>query len=100
MSDRPSEQPNDEPRGLGCTAVVSDREAFWLWVMRRNAKTPVMEIKKTLQVGRITIKFSWRSKKNNWGRFGGGWNWKAGFSAGGSTVYFHLLIADLMVSYR
>jgi hypothetical protein len=81
-------------------AVVSDREAFWLWVMRRNAAEPILKFERSLKVGKLTVRFSWRSTKNIWGRFGGGWNWKAGFSAGGSTVYFHLLIADLMVSYR
>jgi hypothetical protein len=81
-------------------AVVSDREAFWLWVMRRNASEPLLKFERSFKIGKLTVRFSWRSKKNSWGRFGGGWNWKAGFSAGGSTVYFHLLIADLMVSYR
>ena len=78
---------------------VSEREALWLWMMRRNASEPVLRFDRSLKVGKLTVRLSWRSRKNFWGRFGGGFNWKAGFSAGGRTVYFHLLIADLRFDY-
>jgi hypothetical protein len=82
------------------TITVSPIEAFWMFIIRKNAKTPILEFKRQIKIGKLTVKFSWRSKKNAWGRFGGGWNWKAGFSAGGNTIYLHLLVADLMVAWK
>lgn len=32
----------------------------------------------------------WRSSRNAWGRFGGGWDFKVGFQVGGSTTIFEL----------
>ena len=46
---------------------------------------------------RLEGNFTIRSKSNSWGRFGGGWNWKLGFQAGGSTIIISLLIAELRI---
>lgn len=56
------------------------------------------EIKETVirkKIGRLSIKYSHRSPKNLWGRFGGGWNWSLGFEAGGRTLILNLLVATL-----
>lgn len=47
---------------------------------------------------RLKGNFTIRSKSNSWGRFGGGWNWKLGFQAGGSTIIISLLIAELRIN--
>ena len=44
------------------------------------------------------IKFQYREKNNLWGRFGGGWNWKLGFQAGGSSLIINLLV--MTISFR
>lgn len=53
---------------------------------------------KTFYLGRVRMNFSWRSRKNPFGRFGGGWNWKLGFQAGGRTIIFSLLVCELSFS--
>lgn len=47
-----------------------------------------------------SVKFSFRSSKNLWGRFGGGWNWKVGIQAGGTTIVFSLLICEVVINKR
>lgn len=74
---------------------LTDEESFAVTVIRLNKASPRTEIVRTWRLGRISVTFSWRSKKNLWGRFGGGWNWKLGFIAGGGTVIFDLLIFSL-----
>ena len=44
---------------------------------------------------RVEVGFSWKSSDSIFGRFGGGWNWKLGFQAGGGTVIISLLIFSL-----
>ena len=78
---------------------TSDMEKFWIWMMRKNASTPILEIKKKIKIWRVTATFRWRSKKNNWGRFGGGWNWKLGVTIGSTTAVVHLLIAEISFCY-
>ena len=46
MSDRPSEQPNDEPRGLGCTAVVRQ-------LLRESITLPAMPKPDQVKLGQI-----------------------------------------------
>jgi hypothetical protein len=79
--------------------MTKEEENFWIWMLRRNNSEPILQIEKSWKIKRFKIRFSWRSAKNTWGRFGGGWNWKCGFSIGGTCIYFHLLIADLSFSY-
>ena len=57
-----------------------------------NKLWPKDEIVKKWSVLGLEIKFRWRSKKNLWGRFGGGWNWALGFEASGSSINIMLLI--------
>lgn len=82
------------------TEEISREESFWLWMMRRNAATPVVRIYRTWKVWNLRVRFSWRSRKNLGGRFGGGWNWKLGLTAGGRTVAIHLLVAEVSVTHE
>ncbi len=52
----------------------------------------IFVFKKKIDIGRLSIELNCRSKKSRMGRFGGGWNWKFGFQAGGSTVIVSLLV--------
>jgi hypothetical protein len=74
---------------------LSEEESFWLWVMRWNKTEKKERIDRELEVGRLQIKYTRRRKSEFWGRFGGGWNWKLGFQAGGNSIIFNLLIASL-----
>lgn len=74
---------------------LTDNERGWLSIMRLNAVTPHIEIRKTWAIGRLAITFNWRSRRNLWGRFGGGWNWKLGVEIGSTTVMVYLLICSL-----
>lgn len=47
----------------------------------------------------IVITIEMRSSKAFMGRFGGGWNWKLGFQAGGSSIIFNLLIFDIRIGF-
>jgi len=51
-----------------------------------------IEWKRELRIGRFRCVVSWRSSRNLWGRFGGGWDWKFGFCAGGRTLIIDLLV--------
>jgi hypothetical protein len=59
---------------------------------------PDYVINKKWQNRLMKISFSIRSSKGFMGRFGGGWNWKLGFQAGGRSVVISLLIAELTIS--
>lgn len=73
-------------------------EMFWLAIMRLNRLLKRKEIDKTWTIGRVRVRFNWRSASNLWGRFGGGWNWKFGFQIGGRTVIFNLLVCSVTIS--
>lgn len=77
---------------------VKQTELFWLWVMRNNKKKPVEGMRRDWRWGAYQFSYQRRYKNNSWGRFGGGWNWKLGFQAGGSTIIFELLIASLRIN--
>lgn len=47
----------------------------------------------------MKIKFYHCDKKKYWGRFGGGWNWKLGFQAGGKTVILNLLVFSIIIEF-
>lgn len=51
--------------------------------------------KKKWRIKQLAITIEMRSKYALWGRFGGGWNWKFGFQAGGSTLIIELLVMTL-----
>lgn len=57
---------------------------------RRGKDTIIMK-----KIGRLSIEYRHRSPENRGGRFGGGWNWKAGFQAGSGTLIINLLVATL-----
>ena len=62
-----------------------------------NKLWPKDEIVKKWSVLGFEIKFRWRSKKNLWGRFGGGWNWALGFEASGRSINIMLLIFTIRI---
>ncbi len=63
-----------------------------------NKLCPKDEIVEKWSLFGLDIRFRWRSKKNLWGRFGGGWNWALGFQASGRTVHLMLLIFTITIS--
>jgi hypothetical protein len=77
---------------------LSALEADAVAIIRLNQATPSKEVRRKWRVGRWRFTYSRRSKDNLWGRFGGGWNWKLGFQAGGRTVILALLVASLTIS--
>ncbi len=77
------------------TEEYSDEEKNVIALVRLNKLFPKMEITKHVRVGKLHITFEWRSRKNLWGRFGGGWNWKLGFQASGHTLILSLLVCSL-----
>ncbi|MBM9615247.1 hypothetical protein JWJ90_13255 [Desulfobulbus rhabdoformis] len=55
---------------------------------------------KKTTIGRLGITAEMRSKDNDWGRFGGGWNWHVGIQSGGNTVMVFLLVMSLRFSLK
>lgn len=51
--------------------------------------------KKRWQIRRLVIRADMRGTDGLMGRFGGGWNWKLGFQAGGSTIIISLLVMNI-----
>ena len=83
------------------TIEVDKEEAGWLGIMRLNKLWGRKEIVRKWRFGRLSIDFSWRSRKNLWGRFGGGWNWELGFQASRwRSVAFMLLICRVYVYFQ
>ena len=79
----------------------TEHEKGVLAMVRFNKANPVLtHIDKKIEIGRLEIKILWRSSKNLWGRFGGGWNWIVGIEVGGSTVILNLLILSIRFSVR
>ena len=74
---------------------ITSEEGFWVNVMRLNRAIKTKGINKTWELRRLTIRFRWDRKSNLWGRFGGGWNWKLGFQAGGRCIIFSLVIFEI-----
>lgn len=59
-----------------------------------------LEIKKNLRIKNLLLKFSWRSKNNFMGRFGGCWNWKIGVQWSKlNYILISLLIFELTIAY-
>ena len=80
--------------------TLTDEQKGILAVVELNKIVPRLEVKKEWRLGRLRFVYNWRSKKNLWGRFGGGWNWELGFMAGGKTVILNLLVASLRISWH
>jgi len=81
--------------------VLSPREANGvLSLVALNKLWPKKEIRKVWNKGRWQIRFSWRSKENLWGRFGGGWNWALGFMKSGRTILLYLLICSVSITRK
>jgi hypothetical protein len=58
----------------------------------------LIEIDKRWKLGRIKIRFHYRSANHFWGRFGGGWQWELGFRASSwRSINLMLLIAELSI---
>lgn len=54
----------------------------------------------SIVLGRLQISPKMRNKKQAMGRFGGGWNWKFGFQAGGSTLIIDLLVMSIRIEWE
>ena len=78
----------------------TNEEAWILSVVRLNKLWPKKELVFSRTIGSLKIEFEWRSSKNLWGRFGGGWNWKLGFQLGGSTLIISLLICSITFNLK
>ena len=70
--------------------LLTDDEVRMLNVVRYNKL--VGRIQKKARLGRLHLKFEWRSSSNLWGRFGGGWQWAVGFKASSRSIVIHLFI--------
>ncbi len=79
---------------------VTDGEKGIIAIMRLNKLIGIERIKKSWRIGRVEITFDWRSKKNLWGRFGGGWNWKLGAQWSRKSYIFNLLICSLSIRIK
>jgi hypothetical protein len=64
-----------------------------------NKIVPKAEMRKSIVIGRLKTTYHWRSRKNLWGRFGGGWNWELGLQIGGTTVILNCLIFSLTFTW-
>lgn len=86
---------------------LSTREGAILGIIRLNEKFWAQERASKMRItrewnpfsSRLRIKFSWRSKKCMWGRFGGGWQWALGFESASTCIIFNLLICHVRVSW-
>jgi len=79
---------------------LTQEENFWLSILRLNKLSKIKEIDKSIHIWRFRIRFHWRSSKNFWGRFGGGWNWQLGAQWSKSTIIMNLLICQLIIYFR
>ncbi len=71
-------------------------EKLIIGICNLNRAEKKVEITKTWKFGRVSLTFNWRSKKNLWGRFGGGWNYNLGFQCSDwRDIIFNLLIFSL-----
>ena len=81
--------------------VISPKEAEGLLsLVALNRLSYKNEIRKIWNSTNWRISFRWRSKKNLWGRFGGGWNWALGFMKSGRTILLYLLICSISISKK
>lgn len=80
----------------------------WLWADEKwvepmlavNKLLHTDEIRQSITVGPLFVEFLWRSKRNLWGRFGGGWNWIVGVEIGRTTVICNLLVFSLRFKWK
>ena len=79
---------------------MTEKEKSNLFIIRLNKLFKKKEINKYIRIGALSVVFRFRSKKNFMGRFGGGWNWKLGFQAGGRAIIFSLLICSLTFKFE
>lgn len=76
---------------------MNESELFARWVLDR--RRTAWRIQREVRLGRLRVKFSWRSREFAFGRFGGGWNWKVGVQAGGRTLIVSLLIFSVRIDW-
>ena len=80
--------------------ALTPAERGFIEVVRINASRKIIGISERAVVFGFPVSFSWRSRKNPLGRFGGGWQWKLGFQAGGGTVIVSILVCELRIDRR
>lgn len=86
----------EEKNSLSPEPTVSDFFREWGKLLDSKGR----KVDKKTSIGRLELKFQYRSKDRLMGRFGAGWNWNLGVQAGGSTVIFNLLVFSIRVSWR
>ena len=74
---------------------ITKTEELFVEVMRANQSRKIIGLRKQWRAFGRCITFSWRSRKNPMGRFGGGWQWKIGVQIGGRTTIVSMLICEL-----
>lgn len=79
---------------------ITPAERVFVEVVRMNGSRKIIGVCKRAVVCGFPVSFSWRSRKNPMGRFGGGWQWKLGFQAGGGTVIVSILVCELRIDRR
>lgn len=52
---------------------------------------------KTRRIFGYKVTYTHRDKATSFGRFGGGWNWKIGIQAGGSSLIINLLVCYITI---
>ena len=77
------------------TGNLSPDEARVVAIVRLNKAEKRREVQWEKRIGRLHIHYHWRSRKNLWGRFGGGWNWAFGFQSSSHCVIVNLLVFSL-----
>lgn len=80
--------------------IINNEEKAIIDIVRINKQIKKTEIIKRWNLKYFTIKFEWRSRKNLWGRFGGGWNWHLGFQSSGSTLILFILVFMLRFDWN
>jgi len=84
----------------GQATKVTNGEKGLIAIMRFNRVYPRIEVIKSLRIGRFEVRYNWRSKKNLWGRFGGGWNWQLGIQIARTCIILNCLIFMLRFYWR
>jgi hypothetical protein len=84
---------------------LTNEEKGFLSIIRLNKlwpkpKTDEWLVNKRIYIGFYEIHIEKKSKKELWGRFGGGWNWIVGIEIGGKSIIINWLVGTIRISKR
>lgn len=80
--------------------ILTDEEKGIIGIVRFNKLFHIIkkiDIKFHLGIFRFHIEM--RSRKNLWGRFGGGWNWELGLQISRKTIIINWLIGSIRIDW-